>query len=1042
MTDELKAFRGEAAEQLVRKFDNESFQASLDPSRAPVSEGLVELKLSAMLAYEEWLEPLALFGESSLASFKFEGEPAATSQAAFDKWHAYLTAPSISRAISVRDLLLTAASGLAAQRQTDLRYLLGREEIAARLTDPLDDHAQWPRRVQDTVSRALLLIVRQAFRSDLDLAQRYVTNLEKLQAEAESAWLREATHPAQTALSLLALYHCAQATSVLSRYVAEGELPPGTGHSANVRNELRVLLGKAEEYANLSSDPELVTWTRSVIIVSLAAVADSIWDNGRNITATIDKLLKSMSMRDQAIYSMLPSQRDALNKNFLDPQREAVVLQMPTSSGKTLLAEIAALQTLASYADARVVYLTPTRALSTQVRRTLGADFAALGIDVTAAGSAFEEDPFEQALLAAVRGVVVFTPEKLDLVLRGRAAWFSAVRLVIVDEAHLLRDGERGARLEILLANLRREHPHIRLLLLTPFVENAQELATWLSDRRGSDVDVKWRPSRLIVGLATLAGQGKTRRFEIEWREPHRPSSLSSSQLPLSSDDRKALQDSNSVRTKTILIAKKLRVLGPSLAIFPASRVAAEEAALAISALKDPLDASAAPPEFRVAVALAEAEYGTGSTLAQCLKHGVAYHHSALSSELRYLVERLASLKTIDFIAATTTLAQGMNFPVASVVIHSVHKPRAGNLSPAEFWNIAGRAGRVGLAEKGVIVFADKNHRTHWEHYTAHLSERIESALAAAIAKIEDTDTVKWTYQRHEGIRPFIQYLGHAIATLGARETIADLDRLVDACLAGRDMAARSTLTHLARRYLSEVSGKAAGYMKVADQTGLASFSFDQLYAAIHNSPVLMYGNAEDLQAKDGLLHLVNALANLPELSLAIESGHGTIDTALVAGIVHGWINGSSIEELSEPFEGSAADKVRDAARYVFGKVSQTVSWGAHAYLRGRDLLPSKESATDMNHRMLPAYIQYGVSSPEAVMASILGVPRSAATAIGKVYVNANGPLQSDQSVKFRTFLNGSTPDQWAQAVAGSRLAGKVSPIDLYQVWRRSQGAS
>jgi len=93
---------------------------------------------------------------------------------------------------------------------------------------------------------------------------------------------------------------------------------------------------------------------------------------------------------------------------------------MPTSTGKTLLAEFAIAQAFEAYkGQARVVYLTPTRALATQIRRTLSEDLRPLGIDVSTAGSAFEEDPYELNLLQMSDGVVVATPEKMDLMLRA-----------------------------------------------------------------------------------------------------------------------------------------------------------------------------------------------------------------------------------------------------------------------------------------------------------------------------------------------------------------------------------------------------------------------------------------------------------------------------------------------------------------------------------------------------------------------------------------------------------------------------------------------
>jgi hypothetical protein len=1044
MTDVAAIFDPAHLDRLVSTLDDSAFQSVFDAERPSAEANLIELKLGALLSYEEMLASLEFEKVIDGSTLGLPRTALAGSERVFEQWQAFITAAaaaSPASRIETRDLLLLTATGLAARRPTELRHLLNLTLIGDLLRAPVSKSKSWPTRVQATVSLALVQAARQQGRADIENARAQVNALSALQSEVEQEWLDADAVDDRSALSLLALYHAAQAVIVVVGFLLDGEFRGTRGQVVHVQNELQVLLSKAHQYAELASDPELMTWTRSVGLVVARLRSDSIWSNGLNISEKIDALVRNMSRRDGAIYSMLPSQQDALSLNLLDPRQEAVVLQMPTSSGKTLMAELAAVQTLSSYADGKIIYLTPTRALATQTRRTLGADLSELDILVTAAGSAFEEDPFEMALLQEAKGVVVSTPEKMDLLLRAHAEWFTNVRLVIVDEAHLLRDGERGVRLELLLANIRREHPHVRLLLLTPFVENAQAIAAWLSDERGQDVDVQWRPSRLIVGLAKLKGRAPNKSIEISWKEPHRASSTPNpTTLKLSVEEIAALKPA-SARVNAVALSRRLRAFGPSLGMFPSSRVEAEKAALAMAEGQPAVDAAKAPPEFRVALALARADYGEDSDLARCLAKGVAFHHSALSGELRYLVERLASLGTLDFIAATTTLAQGMNFPVASVVIHSVHKPRAGALSPGEFWNIAGRAGRVGLSEKGIVVFANPKHGEHWERYTAHLSDRIDSALTEAMQKISETDTVKWTYARHESVRPFIQYLGHAVASLGIRETRSDLERLVSASLAGKSPQTRDALLRLARRYLADVATKDRGYMKTADQTGLASFSFDQLYASIGGDPVLRQGDAAVLQGRLGLKHLIDALAKLPELSLALDNGAGSIDTALVAEVVHQWMNGASIQEIAPAFSGDdEAERVREAGKYVFGKVSQTVSWGAHAYLRGRSMHAGETAQPGDERQMLPAYIQYGVNSPGSVMAAMLGVPRQVANGLAAQYTARHGAVQPDQGSQFRTFLETSPVEVWRDALSGTRLGAMVSADDLHGVWRDAQG--
>ena len=124
----------------------------------------------------------------------------------------------------------------------------------------------------------------------------------------------------------------------------------------------------------------------------------------------------------------------------------------------------------------------------------------------------------------------------------------------------------------------------------------------------------------------------------------------------------------------------------------------------------------------------------------------------------------------------------------------------------------------------------------------------------------------------------------------------------------------------------------------------------------------------------------------------------------------------------------------------MFGKVSQTVSWGAHAYLRGRDMLSQDKSSPDDERRMLPAYIQYGVNDPGAVLASMFGVPRQAAPGIAAQYAARNGNLQPGDNAHFRLFLENSPVEVWRDAMVGSRVENLVSPDDLRHVWRDAQG--
>jgi helicase len=278
------------------------------------------------------------------------------------------------------------------------------------------------------------------------------------------------------------------------------------------------------------------------------------------------------------------------------------------------------------------------------------------------------------------------------------------------------------------------------------------------------------------------------------------------------------------------------------------------------------------------------------------------------------------------------------------------------------------------------------------------------------------------------------------------------LEELLEASFANAtagDRAERRLLREVARRYLSEISGKPVGYLKVADTTGFSSFSFDELYAKIPDDPVLNAGPARLLASgPNGLAHMIDALAWLPELDLALGKGPGQIDTAAIGRVVDGWMSGKTISELAGEFGkmGEAAT-VRNAGAYVFSKLSQTISWGAHAYVKGWTLQNSaaagRLSAQDL---MLPAYIQHGVRTPEAAVAALLGVPRLLAEPIGKQYRELRGALQPKDAaalksfVDLKSFVESAKSTTWDAAVGQSKLAGHVSGKAAMSVWKRMRG--
>ena len=186
--------------------------------------------------------------------------------------------------------------------------------------------------------------------------------------------------------------------------------------------------------------------------------------------------------------TLLPPQREVLQAGLLE-SGFSCILQMPTGSGKTWLAEQAMAKVLQQ--GRRVIYLAPLRALASELAARWQTAFTeSVGVFTgdTGMSSRSYPVPFEKAHL------LVMTPERLDICTRTWRRhwdWIPEVDLIVVDEFHLLGEKHRGARLEGALSRFQRLNPFVRLLCLSATLGNREELADWLG---AVEYVTDWRP--------------------------------------------------------------------------------------------------------------------------------------------------------------------------------------------------------------------------------------------------------------------------------------------------------------------------------------------------------------------------------------------------------------------------------------------------------------------------------------------------------------------------------------------------------------------
>ena len=190
------------------------------------------------------------------------------------------------------------------------------------------------------------------------------------------------------------------------------------------------------------------------------------------------------------ITNLRPAQEKSVKKGLLEGKN--LLVCTPTASGKTLIAELAALKSIIE-GKGKAVYIVPLKALASEKCRDFKKRYDKVAKTALSIGEIDSADPY-----LADYDLIVTTSEKFDSLIRHHAPWLSSIATVVVDEIHLLNDTERGPTLEILLTILKQLLKKSQIIGLSATIGNAEELAEWLN----ADLIVdEWRPVKLHKGV-------------------------------------------------------------------------------------------------------------------------------------------------------------------------------------------------------------------------------------------------------------------------------------------------------------------------------------------------------------------------------------------------------------------------------------------------------------------------------------------------------------------------------------------------------------
>ena len=897
------------------------------------------------------------------------------------------------------------------------------------------------------------LLIRKRGWEDLDQLHELIRQVRTQQETNEPPFLNDQAE-ARDGWKLVAMYHILRAAEIVAEYTERG----ASGGLFDPVEQAELHFDRARDAAVEAGDADLTFLVRLLNLATRSLVERSIWRIVRGAGTRASDFVEQLASRDneQPFLELLPPQHKALvDEGLLGSGRRSVVISLPTSAGKTLIAEFRILQALDNY-EAQVgwvAYTAPTRALVNQLTARLRRDFAPLGIRVERFSPALEIDSVEAEILDASEDpfrVVVTTPEKLDLLLRG--GWVSDLGrplcLVIVDEAHNLGTSGRGLKLELLLATINREAREASFLLMTPFIPNAEEIASWLdpANNQAVELGLEWLPNDRVVGLAKLEKikpRGNSRVLaetiltsarslhtnqEVELASG-KPLGLSYSSLKAPTALATATAHALSQRGTTVTLVGQ-----PQYSWTQAERLAGE----VDDEVQDELVES-------VGNLLAD-EYGQDYPLARLLKKGVAVHHAGLSDDVRLMIEALAERGALRHIVATTTLAQGINFPISNVVLGSYKYPYGVPMPTEDFWNIAGRAGRANHGQPGVVLLAahDAEREADLREYLTSAALELNSTLIAmveeALAEYQTLDLAKLSMVGNWS--SFLQFITHTYRIVGAQEFSVRVEQVLRGTLGFRELrtsqpAWADALVQGVQIYASQLSGKP---ISLVDSTGFSWESVNATLARMTERGIgeQLLGSELFARRSEVLGDAIGVLLQVPELREQLVERLDPAESQgdFLSRVVKDWVGGMTLGDLANNYFARASDgKQRDhtqaltrCCQRLFGSILPTVSWGLSA-LQALAMSRRPEEEIPSNSRDIPSYVFYGVDTREAVAFRLFGVPRAAALALARTHGAGRG------TEELRQFLATSSPTDWTDAL------GEIGQ-SYYDAWRLVEPAT
>lgn len=368
---------------------------------------------------------------------------------------------------------------------------------------------------------------------------------------------------------------------------------------------------------------------------------------------------------------------------------ESLAISAPTSAGKSFLLQSFLKDRFDNAGKFRAVYLVPTRALISQVSESLLISLANL-LDLKPVVSTLPILPDDSI---PDRAAFVMTQERLQILLDTQPDL--SFHLVIVDEAQEIASDGRGVLLQAVLEEVQRRKPKAQFFFIAPNLANPDAFKTLFRlDDLNAVRSTEQAVTQNLIFLDVDPVKNDTVTVSVGCEGQRQPIGLAQLDLQLYSPEH-----------KLAFLSAKFGADGQSL-IYAGGQAVCEEIASSIEQFCEDTIEEQSPRLLHLSRFIRDSIH-PDYLLAETVKHRVGFHYGNMPALLRKAIEDAFNDGALQYLVSTSTLLHGVNLPAKNIFLNRPTKGDNVPISTHDFWNLVGRAGRMGKDFEGKVFLID-----------------------------------------------------------------------------------------------------------------------------------------------------------------------------------------------------------------------------------------------------------------------------------------------------------------------------------------------